>query len=472
MFPDPAGGSEIGDPAIRSFIQYLHDPDLLIELMQRGNSVLRQAALSQYLSQHRHYDASDLDALNERLYQLARQYPDDFVETGSYWPDPRLLALLWDSGRADARKFACRCLFDSIDQLIEMKASLSELLALLKRFTEEEPQQVNEITAADEYGEVGYGGLADLSTSALWRVWDLQLAVLGPAFLPVLAYRVKENPYGWQEDEEEDDENEDGTTPVPESVVDLIKVALAQYPEAISDTRPAHLAAVLPYLDSDELFAKTASQLLPLAAKSKPVQRALPIGLAKVNPRLLDQQGWFGDKRKGVRMVVMETLLASEQATAAEYLQQLLTDKRTSTADQDRIRGRLSESGVEPATVAATDAEPLDLQAQAAKAKIKPQVKKIWSETLSELLAPLDEHSGRWLLSLALEAGDNPLSATAIKLIEPLSREQQAALVEHLVGLWLAANGDRKLRWLLKFIPQYGDDRNCRSAVRCFQRLV
>ena len=110
------------------------------------------------------------------------------------------------------------------------------------------------------------------------------------------------------------------------------------------------------------------------------------------------------------------------------------------------------------------------LREKAAKAKIKPQVKKLWSGALATLFEPLDQATGLYLLTMTFESSDESLPRTVKQALQQLPREKQAQIAEHFVQLWLANNGDSKSRWMIKFVLEFADDRVVDPMMKGFQK--
>ena len=440
-------------------VRGLRDPELLLLLAERGNAALRKAAVGK-LAEQQSREKGLLPEHLERVQTLLRDHPQELAEVGAYFDDHRLLAILWDaSPKPEVRHEVVDGLFRQLEQ--------PAALDLLRRFFAEDPSPVLErFWREDEY----WSSDAGLELPALEALWQLQLPALQALFIKVLAYRLQsdtDTPYGdfYYEYDGPADLDEDPAAAsawqqqLAQRIGTLVCAALQAHPEQVTDLKPAWLAHLVPYINTEELVRLLTPHLQPLVAKSKPLQRAMPSGLAQVPPALLSELGWLDDKRKGVRDTGLEALLASTHETAAAYLQQLQQAKKTSDADKERILDRLVQLGAAVDRPEPAEADLSELQAKAAKAKIKPQVDKLWSSELAALLAPLDETLGRWMLNLALEAKDGRLPGSAKAILAQLTREQQARLAEHLLQLWLAQNGDSKLRWLNLFVADCGDDR-------------
>ena len=79
-------------------------------------------------------------------------------------------------------------------------------------------------------------------------------------------------------------------------------------------------------------------------------------------------------------------------------------------------------------------------------------------------LAPLEE--GQILSVLSATAGmtEDGLAPAVRQTFKPLASSATLRFTRHLLEHWIAANGEPKLRWLLRFLPDYGND-------ECAQRL-
>ena len=452
------------------FVDKLRDPQLLEQLMRKGSQSLRLAAISKYAEAIKGLDWSP-------VMDVLREHPEDIEKAGLYNIDLPVIELLWNTGKKKSnRRFAAERLFNLIDYVHdpdsrkELAHDASAYTAMLQQMLDDDAKLVVNIAK----GEYEFSGaLTDLSPQALTAVWQLQHKALMELCLPALSYRFKEYAY-FDEDEDYEDEEEEYKqhyADIKLSAEHLVREVLVQQREQFTELKPGQLAALLKYVDNDALLETLSENLKPIAAKSKSVQQQLAQGMATVTPALIDNLGWLNDKRKGVRAVPLEALLLSDHPDAANYLQRLHSDAKLGDGEKERILLRLEKLGANTESLETTDGDDLEqLQEIAAKAKIKSaQIDKVWSESLQEMLAPLDTTVGRWLLNLALDSKDDPLPRAGKKALQHITAENRARLAEQLTQLWLAGNGDRKLRWLMKFVPDCGDDRLVEPLFEAFK---
>ena len=447
-------------PRATDVVNGLRDPELLLTLAERGSKALREAAIIQLISHVERQESSALETHLQKLQVLLKRYPKDLAE---FVPAMRQLTAcetLWAADPDPAiRKHAVHALFGMLDKLPAQN--------LLKRFAGEDPTAVQQAfwDEQEDWNSTEMTSLNDLET-----LWNFSLPELQPLFVNVLAYLIQNDrktelgDFYYQYDEDIDIHDDPASEKIWRQRLDerlgtLVRAVLLTSPQQISEIKPAWLAGLARYIDNDELAEALSPHLMPIAAKSKPLQRVLPTGLSKVSPATLQELGWLDGKRKGVREVGLDALLKSPHPEAADYLCQLQNDKKTSDADKERIRDHLAPSDAPQPSAQSAEIKLDELRAKAPKAKIKPQVVKFWSSELDTLFAPLGADLGRWLLNLALESKDGRLHSVAHTVMSALPREQQAQIAEHLLALLLAQNGEKKLRWLSYFVPQYGDDR-------------
>jgi hypothetical protein len=457
----------IDDEALRRFIvanadfgafsaddlmRHVESPALLVEFAERGGLSLRRAALERITDRMRD-DASIADALVERLKPMLAADPVSFRKACVQIPHVGLCEYAWrqaedDKMRAHVLRWTIALLED---ERFGAFGPAHPALPLLRTILEAAP----DIARAWFWNTDSYRPHAEIEIALFETLWQART----PALLDLFAHWIA----SWLSDDPSD-EDRARATPL------LLHEILTERHADLAAVKPTLVAGLLDRIDDEAVFDTLDAELQALAAKSKPVQRALPPHLSRFGSARLQRLGWLVDKRKATRETGLEALLLCEDADAAAVLQTVRDDERTSDTDRDRIDARLGRSApVEEAAAAdaaaatdapTTEAADLDaLKARVAKAKIKPVVDKVWNERLAAALAPLPPEFGRWLLSLAVETKDDRLTGTALGLLAHLSRERRAALAEQLFELWLAANGDRKLIWLLLFLPACGDDR-------------
>ena len=454
-----------GSGLASELVQDLHDPQLLEQLIQRGNRSLRLAVLSRYADLVKGRDWSPL------MMEVLRAHPEDIEKAGLYNIDLPIIELLWDTTKN--RRFAVERLFSLLDQAYDpdsredLAHDADAYLAMLQRMLNEDAEPVVNIANGEDGSS---GALSYLEIQPLYAIWQLQHSALMALFLPVLAYRFKHSPFVYEDDEDEDEDKAQAAK-IRATLGLMAREVLSQQKQQFTEIKLGELAPLLKFIDSDALLENLSASLKPIAAKSKPVQQQLAQGLATVTPALLDKLGWINDKRKAVRTVALEALLLSAHAEAANYLYRLHSDAKLGDAEKERILARLEQLGANTEALETPDAETIEqLQALAANTKIKTtQIDKIWNEPLLQALTPLDETVGRWLLNLALESKDDPLPRLGKKALQHITAENRARLAEQLMQLWLAANGDRRLRWLMKFVPEGGDDRLVEPLFEAFK---
>lgn len=471
--------SDFGGLAARDLSHNIEVPGLLVELAERGSLGLRRNALQQlWLLQHGK-DGQDLAPYRGRLKALLAADPVSFRKADTRLPDVELATAAWDGADGDKmRDFVLRwvaSLFD--DEGLGPVTPEHPALPLLLRMLEEAPSNARVWFWNPEH----YSPYAEMPFPLLQLLWQAQPKSLLPLFAQWLAAcigRESEWPVDWRCEEA----GEPHVAARRSASRQLIAEVLSAATTDLETVKPGDVANLLPHISDLPLLEQLTPSLQALGAKSKPLQRALPELLARFGATEVQRLGWLADKRKGVRDIGLEALLLCQGSEAERVLQQVRDDARTSDTDRDRIHARLgvATSGDSPAVAGATatteasskDAAAIDLdslKARAAKARIKPAVDKVWSEELATALQPLPPEYARWLLSLAVETKEERLTGTALGLLAHLSRERQAALSEHLLRLWLANNGDRKLIWLLLFVPPCGDDRLVEPLFEAFK---
>ncbi len=450
---------DFGRLSSRQLVRYLTDADILITLAEKGARAVRRAALEQ-MQMSRIRKGADYAALNARLRTLIAEHPRDVAATGFYAPDPALADLLWSSdARPKVREAAVHWLMRLFgeDELGPVGPD-HPAVPVLRRWLAEQPETIRQWFWNDESD---YRPGADIYLPMLELLWSLGDPTLTPWFVNWIGQCLESEP-DWLGDDEYIDEDEDPgrAARLRDRLAVVARAALATTPAQLSTLKPVWVAALCRFVDEPALLDTLSPLLMDVAAKSKPVQRALPAVLAGHALAQVDGLGWLTDKRKGVRDVGLEALLLSTDAQAQAVLKRQHDDKRTTDADRERIVSRLKALGAATASLPASAPVSLDdLIAKAGKAKIKPQVDKVWTEALAAFFAPLDPALARWTLNLAVEAKDEMLPQSAVTVLAQLSPERRAALAEHLLQLWLAENGDRKQRWMLLFVPVCGDDR-------------
>lgn len=456
--------------------------DLLLTLAERGGLALRRAALER-LNGNMHHDSAKPDrGAIERLKALLIADPVSFRKAYVMAPDVGLAEQAWALSDGDKmRAYVLRWVEDLFEyERFGAVTPEHPALPLLQRILDAAP----DIASVWFLNRENYRPAVDIEFGLLQQLWRLQPASLLPLFLHWLGARLGDDPnwpVGWRDEKG----GKARVAAVRSTFATFVGDVLRARSADIVAVKPTDAVHLLRFLEDPELLRLLNPGLMELAAKSKPIQRALPARLAAAGTGLLAELGWLDDRRKGVRDVGLESLLLCTDTAAEPLLQKVHDDARTADADRDRIRARLgrkaaaaattlapeiSSAAVEASPGAAAHAADLDaLKARVAKAKIKPAVDKLWSESLAAALAPLPPEYGRWLLTLAVDTKEDRLADTALSLLAHLSRERQAALAAQLLQLWLAENGDRKLSWLLLFVPAGGDDRLVEPLFEAFK---
>ena len=473
---------DFGSLSAGDLMRYIETPALLVEFAERGGIALRRAAL-EYISDRMRHEASIPEALIERLKPMLAADPVSFRKSYVQIPHVGLCEYAWQ--HADGDKMRAHVLRWTIalleDERFGEVGPAHPALPLLRTILETAPQTAREWFWNPE----SYRPYVDIEFALLQMLWQARTPALLELFLHWIAARVSAD-HDWPADWRDEERGPEYIAAKRGQVDGLVREILHERCSDLPAVKPGDAMRLLRWIDNDALLDTLNPGLQELAAKSKPVQKALPKHLARFGSARLQSLGWLEDKRKGVRDVGLEALLLCSDADAGALLLSMRTHKRTSDTDRDRIDALLGRSTpAQDEGVATTDATAgsaasvgapgagaadLDaLRARVAKARIKPVVDKVWSERLAAALAPLPPEYGRWLLSLAVETKEDRLTGTALGLLAHLPRERQAALAEHLLQLWLAANGDRKLIWLLLFVPACGDDRLLEPLAEAFK---
>ncbi|MBL8261671.1 MAG: DUF4132 domain-containing protein [Xanthomonadaceae bacterium] len=441
--------ADFGGFSANDLMRHVESPALLVEFAERGGLSLRRAALERITDALRDVDTIP-DALIDRLEALLLADQVSFRKSCVQVPHVGLCEFAWqhaedDKMRAHVLRWTATLLED---ERFGAFGPSHPALPLLWTIIGSAP----DIVRAWFWNSDAYRPHAEIDIALFETLWQARTPALLDLFLPWIA--------SWQSSWQPDAALRRATPTLQE--------ILAERRADLASVKPTQVVELLARIDGEALFDTLDPQLQDLAAKSKPIQRALPQHLARFGSTRLQRLGWLADKRKATRETGLEALLLCNDADAATVLQSVRDDKRTTDTDRDRIDARLGRSTRADHTAtagpAAATPEPgaadLDaLKTRVAKAKIKPVVDKVWNERLAAALTPLPPEFGRWLLSLAVETKEDRLTGTALGLIAHLSRERRAALAELLFELWLAANGDRKLIWLLLFMAPCGDDR-------------
>lgn len=446
-----ATNADFGGLSADDLMRHVDAPALLVEFAERGNLSLRRAALERITDAMR--DAESIpDALVDRLKALLLADPVSFRKGYVQIPHVGLCESAWQHAEDD--KMRAHVLRWTVALLEDARfggfGPSHPALPLLRTILEAAP----EVARAWFWNTDSYRPHAQIEAALLETLWQARI----PALLDLFPHWIA----SWLADDPSD---EDRTRLAP-----LMREVMIERRADLAAVKSTQVVGLLDLIDDAAMIDALDAELQAMAAKSKPVQRALPPLLARFGSARLQRLGWLVDKRKATRETGLEALLLCEDADAPAVLQAVRDDKRTSDTDRDRIDARLGRSApaanattaetAKTSTPAAAEAADLDaLKARVAKAKIKPVVDKVWNERIAAALAPLPPEYGRWLLGLAVETKEDRLTGTALALLAHLSRERRAALAELLLDAWLAANGERKLVWLLLFLPDCGDDR-------------
>lgn len=476
-FDDANYGSE----AAQQFCSTLEDPALISYLFEHAGQELHYALFNRVNTVAQQLAGDDTTetsaAVMDFWQQLAphlQRYAETYSRIGTSSCNALLIKALWNSDSDQAKDLA---LARTLAQIRRHQSDQNANIEHLANMLNEDSSTIGE-QAKEELQDID-----DINT--LHRLWQLQQEELNSAIFSAIAYRAKQNA---DDVEVYISENASQITEQKqrEQLKSLIDSGFSNIGAKLAKIKPAELATLIPYLDTDAVAQAALPHLQVLAAKSKPLREKLGQALSKISPEIFCD--WLKDRRKGVRETALEGLLLCEHDQAQTVLEQALDDAKISDADKDRIHTKLG-SFSEHADFAVEQADnSLEaLRSKAAQTKIKPQITKLWSPaldgsltlsdsftlndlpTLNDLFAPLDEQVAQWLLTMCMESKDSELPQTVTNALQHLPRERQAQLVDYLVHYWLVQNGDNKLRWLLKFVPVYGDDRIVEPLLKGFQ---
>lgn len=449
-----------GSDAAHYFCEGLEDPDLLVELLKRGNSNLRLEVFDRinslaykivYKEKQRSQISID-DLFNSKMLSLITEYVDEFV-TVRPWVNQNISAALWASNSITARDFA---LAGTIQLFGDEQDSQESALDSIKAMLTESPDVAGENTTE----QLGSSELKELDL-----LWKLNLKTLQLSILKAMASKIKS--YGDEGDYVRTWEDDETATADRAKLSEIIRAGLVSQSVNLKDFKPADLSTLIPYINSDEMAVIVLPGIQVVAAKSKPLRTALGPVLQSISPKLFAD--WLTDKRKGVREVALEGLIKNNSPESLKLLRNLHLDKKINDADKDRIASRLLELGDTNVTQPRNELTVENIIEKAFGTKIKPQVNKLWSSELAEVFEPFDEHTALWLLTMSFESKDEKLPSTVIAALELLPRDQQARISEQLVLLWITNNGDSKHRWLTKFVPTFADDRVVDPLMKSFQ---
>lgn len=171
---------------------------------------------------------------------------------------------------------------------------------------------------------------------------------------------------------------------------------------------------------------------------------------------------WFKHKQKDVRTLGLEALLENNNEGTAQVLLTWFNEKLDATA-QGLILDKLESLGqpiesIDP--LVALSPENLDQYSnrilnKRALDKFTPFI----TAEMEAVALPLTKNTLVALCYLSAIEDWKPTPRQCVQAFSLLSTERRARFAELMLNAWLEKDGDRKLRWTLKFATAFGDDR-------------
>jgi hypothetical protein len=201
------------------------------------------------------------------------------------------------------------------------------------------------------------------------------------------------------------------------------------------------LAGLVPHLDINR---KNASKQLWKFWANKASE--LPIAA-------FEAADWFENQTKSLQRLALEVLLAHPDDKAIPWLQSLYTPAQEwmNFHDTSRIEDRLHCNGEVP-TLAVLEQRATRLGSP------DSDVLDALQPELLQAAQPLSKQAMMAMLQLFKEAGKEPLSPLALKLMQSLNNEQQLTLNQLLLDQWIHAKGSEFLLWKLKKLTSTPDN--------------
>lgn len=418
------------------FIAGLSEAADLIALAERGGRLCKDV-LEVYRKRIEDIPAPHGWAPWHAFFALHPEVYDD-----NAFRDPGLIELRWSGASAKRRQQLADALFSCLSY--HDRAEREYTFAVFDRLVREDAEPF--VAQLREWGRY------DISFNLAWKVCTEPYPELLPLMLPAIASRC---------------ENDCEASRYRRIVRHLV----ASRPDDLVQVPTKDLVHLLPTLDAASLsVALPVLTRVVAGSSSKALRDALSGIAARFAPADLVAAGWLRKPPKNLLLACRDVLLAHSDPSAAPLLAELLAGGKLDAASASMVEERLQQLGqgvAGPTEDAAGEAVPAadpaaalaTVEAQAATVKrIAASVKHYDSPELLALCAPLSEHAARVLLHLTATAEDS-LSPLVAKLLTPIAADNRARLALALAEVWIASNGDPKLRWALKLLPGNADDR-------------
>jgi len=198
------------------------------------------------------------------------------------------------------------------------------------------------------------------------------------------------------------------------------------------------------------------------AAKNKPLMETAAAWLAARAPSALEAGGWLAEKRGALRRLVLAGLIGNPDPAVLPLLRARLHEKGNPEHLDGGILDRLEAAGEDIGDLDPHAGEPLDYfagLAEAHKKKIPAAVTRVLSPEVAQVLAPLGERLAQWMLLQAMEGEGEGVPRLVRQILAFLPPARRADLAELGVIQWTADNGKAANQWLMRFLPDYADER-------------
>ena len=251
----------------------------------------------------------------------------------------------------------------------------------------------------------------------------------------------------------------------PLAIVQAVRRALVAHPAVFAGLDEKAQIKLLPLFDDACLEACAESLALVFASGSKTLRAPAVALIARCSAQALQRSGLLEAEPKARKPVLIGMALSAMAGMAelvARHIADQAHDDYSRSISLDALeRAGLPLQGLDPWA----GLELADLQRLAQTQKASATAGKSWNDEFANLLAPLGEPLGQFLLSILAEGGEVlPRRARQILAFLPAGRRSDLAFLG--VEQWIGTDGAAAFDWLLLLLPDYGDERAANALVK------
>jgi hypothetical protein len=237
----------------------------------------------------------------------------------------------------------------------------------------------------------------------------------------------------------------------------LVHDVIDSHPEHLLKLKAEQMALLMPILTSEQLNA-----CLPLITQviacgpSKLLHKTLVTRANELDVSTLANGGWAKNPDLNLFPTARDVLSGHDNPAVAPLIEQMLDTTQMDANSISQLETQLVELGARLPLVDAQELERVDVLLTSNN-RIAKDVEKALTPALIELLTPFSELAikGFWQL---LFSAEEEVPQLVLRALHCLPESQQARLRTSVVEYWITADGDPKLRWILRLLQDSYDD--------------